>query len=146
MVLDAMNFHTLIAVFLASIHLSYASTDLSIDDIPPPSPRWYPLACWTYGEKFEESYKIAADYTAEACNNVLGNRNYTEMQKATACYNIGFDKRVDFTVALRKYPARFLPSEECRRRLLPIVLLCRHGGRRVYHDWKFKADPNRGLC
>ncbi|KAI0424772.1 hypothetical protein F5Y09DRAFT_323534 [Xylaria sp. FL1042] len=144
-----MRLFTSIVLIVAGICLSHAnstnvSTNVSTNSVP--TPRWYPMQCWTYGERFAAYYTVAEAYVLDACNKTLGNRNYTEHQKATACYNIAWNKRVDFTVALKHFPPRIFTSEECSTRMLPIVAICPRGGRRVFHDWKLKADPNRGVC
>ncbi|KAI0973942.1 hypothetical protein F4678DRAFT_391966 [Xylaria arbuscula] len=106
----------------------------------------HPLDCWTYGERFDASADLAQEYSRDVCNNTFGDRFYTLRQRAVACYNIGVLKRVDFSVELMRFPTRFLTVEECVVKIMPIAANCQRGGRRKFHDWRFIADPNRGLC
>ncbi|KAI1306117.1 hypothetical protein F5Y03DRAFT_354764 [Xylaria venustula] len=89
---------------------------------------------------------LAQEYTRDVCNYTFGERFYSYRQKATACYNIGVLKRLDMSIELRRYPARFLGVEECILKMMPITANCQRGGKRRFHDWRFVADPNRGVC
>ncbi|KAI0912050.1 hypothetical protein F4824DRAFT_444980 [Ustulina deusta] len=124
-----MRFYTVLAILVASINLGSAKKYHN---------KYRPIECFDYGEDWEDNVEVASAYTLEACNKIIGNRNYTRGQKATACYNIGWDQRVEFTVALRTFPSRFLTYDECIHRMMPIFFVCRRGGKRKFHNWKFK--------
>ncbi|KAI0420765.1 hypothetical protein F5X98DRAFT_371738 [Xylaria grammica] len=112
----------------------------------PPSGTHKPLICFWWGDYFPPHTKMALALAFEACSNgILGNRNYTIHQKSKVCYTLGWEKRVEMSVMLRKYPPRFLTTEECQHRIYPIFF-CDKGGKRNFENWKFKADPNKGPC
>ncbi|KAI2640184.1 hypothetical protein GGS21DRAFT_402389 [Xylaria nigripes] len=128
--------------FLISLLIAIASLPLALTEVPRP-PSKYHWKCFHAGRLWGETRKNATLLARQTCNDTLGNRYYTEMQRARSCFHLAEDLRVDFTAQLLWYPDRVLPAEECFDRMSKL-LRCRRGGSFKDNNWFFAADPNEG--
>ncbi|VUC21232.1 unnamed protein product [Clonostachys rosea] len=104
--------------------------------------------CFATGEKYGIEKGEAFAAARQACNGPLKG-TYSKRETRVRCYNIGRNKQVKLTVGLTGKNAgstRTIGSDECYNGLSKEISNCEKGGDTTYGNWRYRADPNNGLC
>ncbi|CAI6091337.1 unnamed protein product [Clonostachys chloroleuca] len=106
--------------------------------------------CFESGVSFGSDRGTAVAKARTACNGPLkGTYRKGHSHDRSECYNLSGSKQVKFTVGLTGPNAgdsASLSFEDCLDGLSSEIYNCGKGGDTTYGHWRYRADPNEGLC